>query len=42
MTKRSEFIAALKANEAAFSVGLDEPRRERLADYFEIVARGRS
>src|SRR5690606_35901429 len=37
VTNRSEFIRALEANEAAFSIGLDDSRRERLADYFEIV-----
>ncbi len=37
MTRRSELIAALEGNEAAFSMGLDDPRRDRLADYFEIV-----
>lgn len=34
---RTEFIEALKANQAAFSIELDEPQIERLADFYEIV-----
>lgn len=34
---RTEFIEALKANQAAFSIELDEPQTERLADFYEIV-----
>ena len=34
---RTEFIEALKANQAAFAIELDDPQIERLADFYETV-----